>query len=72
MKPYKALDGTLLDLEHVIAIREPVQDRKYVEPYMFTVICAFGTDFIIAFDTSKEVTEAHEHLVNAWKNRDTQ
>jgi hypothetical protein len=68
MRFYQALDGTIMDLNHVIAVRPSMEDTGWTSPddrYCFKVECAFGTS-IYLYGSEKEIGNIRNHLLNAW------
>ena len=64
---FRAKDGTMFRLDEVIAIREPVEDYRYVEPFMYTVITRLGTQFIVGHDSPEQCNACYRATVAAWE-----
>lgn len=61
MRFYTALDGTCLDLDHIIAVRMPYADRPW--GHFFKVECAFGTKIEMGGDSAEEAEKLRNHLL---------
>lgn len=69
MRFYTALDGTCLDLDHVIAVGPAItEDYSYEPPNYFVVNCAFGSKVYIGAHDGADISveQMRNHLLNAW------
>lgn len=67
MKFYTALDGTCLDLDHVIAVEPLYVDMPWsATEHFFNVQCAFGTKIVMGGPDKEQAEKVRNHLLNAW------
>lgn len=67
MNFYRALDGTIIDLDHVIAVGVPFIDTSWsATDYCMKIECAFGTSVYLYAPSKEEIQKMRNHLIEAW------
>jgi hypothetical protein len=71
MKTHICDDGTIVDLDAIMAISPVITDYKYVEPHMYSITSPLGGITTIGYDTcdDKEANVCRNKLIKAWLDK---